>query len=130
MIDTESPGFYDVLEEALADRIRQGGTIQLELTVMEAWALIGQVQLALRHPENNGDAAGIAEPVARRLQAAIATEGVLAEVLELSWNRQCQKCGCTNETPCMDAYGETCHWAGPSLCSRCAEPLIVAPGGT
>lgn len=111
--------------------VAKGQQIELLLGPLEAYVLLGCIQLACRHPENNGQASEIGEHIGRRIQQALAPEpGPLAEVLELSWNKQCRACGCTNETPCIDATGEPCHWAGPSLCSRCAEPLIVTPGGT
>jgi len=34
----------------------------------------------------------------------------------------CLICGCTNNTPCTNAIGETCTWVLPNLCSACFDP--------
>jgi hypothetical protein len=33
--------------------------------------------------------------------------------------RQCRKCGCTENNACVTAHGN-CHWVSPDLCSECA----------
>lgn len=33
----------------------------------------------------------------------------------------CKACGCTESAACESESGEPCSWAGPSLCSACAE---------
>jgi ParB family chromosome partitioning protein len=43
---------------------------------------------------------------------------------ELNGIRRCRKCGCTEGTPCINKYGETCHWVGIDLCSACADGEI------
>jgi len=35
--------------------------------------------------------------------------------------RKCRVCGCTDVMPCIDDLGQACAWAGPDLCSACAE---------
>jgi len=61
----------------------------LDLTAFEVWVLLGQVQLALRHPANRGAAAEIARHVAHRLQAAVAPSGALAGLARMGWMEEC-----------------------------------------
>ena len=54
--------------------------------------------------------------------------------LRFFWNASsgglaCKICGCSEYDPCDDGpggEGETCSWAGPNLCSKCA----LMPGDT
>lgn len=34
--------------------------------------------------------------------------------------RTCRVCGCTDTTPCV-TDGQACAWAGPELCTTCAD---------
>ena len=68
---------------ALAARI---DTIRLSLTPLEAWALLGQIQLASRHPDNTGPTWRMTESIARRLAAIIAPSGALKIVAERGWD--------------------------------------------
>ena len=61
----------------------------LELTKLQAWSLLCQVQLALRHPKNIGPTSAIARGIAEALQAKIATLPAMAEVARLGWNTKC-----------------------------------------
>jgi hypothetical protein len=120
----------EAVTHELQQLIDAGQPIQLMLGPVEAYALLGSIQLACRHPQVPEHTAAIAEQIGRSIQDALAPNpGPFAELLELSWNKQCQHCGCTNETPCIDSTGEPCHWVGPSLCSGCqpAAPLIIVP---
>ena len=58
------------------------------LTPLEAWALLGHVQLACRHPGNNGVTREIAVRIARQFQHMIASMGALAIVAERGWDRK------------------------------------------
>ncbi len=58
----------------------------LQLGAWEAWALLGQLQLACRHPRNNGPTRQIAERFARQIQAAVATTPALKVIAERGWN--------------------------------------------
>jgi hypothetical protein len=60
--------------------------INLLLSKLQAWALFGQLQLALRHPENKGATADIARHFAEQIQKQIATTPVLAEVAKRGWD--------------------------------------------
>jgi len=33
---------------------------------------------------------------------------------------RCTTCGCTDETPCIDAEGLPCAWANETTCTECA----------
>jgi hypothetical protein len=66
--------------------LNQIPAITLQLGAVEAWALLGQIQLACRHPMNLGPTRQIAEQIARQLQAAVATTPALAAVAEMGWN--------------------------------------------
>jgi hypothetical protein len=38
-------------------------------------------------------------------------------------NRQCSKCGCTDENACVDPKThQACAWVSDTLCSACASP--------
>ncbi len=39
---------------------------------------------------------------------------------------RCRICGCTEDNACVDPCGQTCYWAGPGLCSFCAEMAVQA----
>lgn len=52
-----------------------------------AWALLAQLQLALRHPNNTGQVAELAEAFARSLQERLGLTGALAAVAEQGWDR-------------------------------------------
>jgi hypothetical protein len=61
--------------------------VTLALSAMEAWCLLSQLQLALRHPANTGPTAALARQVAERLQAATCRPGsALHEVAEAAWH--------------------------------------------
>lgn len=52
--------------DALAKLLKGEPNLKITLTPLEVCCLISHVQLALRHPENNGEPARIAEGVIRR----------------------------------------------------------------
>lgn len=62
--------------------------VPVDLTPLEAWVVLGNLQLALRHPENNQMTAEIARNVAKRLQTLVASEGALAEVARMGWHAE------------------------------------------
>lgn len=68
---------------ALAKRAER---ISLEIRSLDAWILLSQLQLALRHPENNGPSADKARQIARRLQSLVAPTGALKIVAERGWD--------------------------------------------
>ena len=61
--------------------------VNITLTKFQAWVLMAQLQLALRHPDNVGPSAEIAQSLALRLQTAVTSGSeVLHEVAERGWN--------------------------------------------
>jgi hypothetical protein len=73
------------VEAALAELQVREAPVLIELQPIEAWVLLGQLQLALRHPENTGPSAKITRVLARHIQARVAGSGVLAAVAEAGW---------------------------------------------
>ena len=72
--------------EALKDK---GADIVLHLTPVQAFMLIGQIQLALRHPSNRGISAAIAEDLAHMLERILSEHGpALAELIARGWNAE------------------------------------------
>ncbi len=107
--------------------------IVLKLTSLQAWVLMVQLQLALRHPLNHGATSKSAQELARLLQRTVAPAGALAEAAEKGWRPEedyvpppisrCRVCGCTDDDcrQCMAKTGQPCHWVEPDLCSACAD---------
>jgi len=59
------------------------GPITLRLTATQAWAVLSNLQLAFRCPDNTGPARRVAERVAEDIRAAVAPPGsALAELAE------------------------------------------------
>lgn len=58
----------------------------LYLTPVEAWFLLSQLQLACRHPKNNGGSGRYAKNLAHTLQLEIAKTPALATVASRGWN--------------------------------------------
>lgn len=75
-------GFGKVRHDLAKLRTR---TIVLRFNGLEAWLLLVNLQLALKHPENNGESAGMTEAIARRIQAVIADTPELKELAEMGW---------------------------------------------
>lgn len=71
--------------EALTARTHH---LYLRLTPLEAWALLGQIQLAMRHPKNVGPTRRMVESIARRIQFVVAPEGALAIIARRGWDRR------------------------------------------
>lgn len=62
--------------------------ITLLLSKLQAWALLSQLQLALRHPENKGATADIGRHFAEVIQKQVAVTPALAEVAKRGWDPQ------------------------------------------
>ncbi len=58
----------------------------LSLSFPEAFCLLGQVQLALRHPGNRGLAADLATRIARQIQEQISVSPAISVVAEAGWH--------------------------------------------
>jgi hypothetical protein len=75
------------VKEALTELATQP-TLLLPLGPLEAWIVLTQLQLALRHPRNTGPVALVAEGIALRLQEYVAPPGTFrAEMAARGWER-------------------------------------------
>lgn len=62
--------------------------IELLLSKLQAWALLSQLQLALRHPENKGTTADVGRHFAKEIERQVAKTPALAEVARRGWNEK------------------------------------------
>lgn len=70
----------------LQSLIDQGEEISMRLTTVQAWSLLGAVQLAARHPETaESSCIAIAAAIGRVLQDRVATSPAMAEVARRGW---------------------------------------------
>ncbi len=70
----------------LAAEMRALPDLTLELDGCAAFAVLSQLQLAFRHPDNHGSARRLAEGVAREIEAALAAAGPeAARVCAAGW---------------------------------------------
>ncbi len=61
----------------------------LDLTVPDAVILVGQIQLALRHPANTGPSAMRVRDIALHLQTALGrVDPVLEQLCKLGWDKR------------------------------------------
>ncbi len=60
--------------------------VLIELSAVNAWQLMSQLQLALRHPLNKGPAAKFSLNLAKQLQGQLAITETLKEVAEMGWH--------------------------------------------
>ena len=63
-------------------------TAPLEITDAEALAVIGQILLALRHPENKGPSAALAKQWAKKLASSLLERIQIPPELVREWERQ------------------------------------------
>jgi hypothetical protein len=115
--------------ELIAEKLTAAPLIGIELDAFQAFALVGQIQLALRHPENTGVVADLARRIADELSStliAIVPE-IAPLIIAAGWitEGKCRVCGCTNDAPCPTG----CAWVEEGLCSRCSSSVILAPSG-
>ena len=61
--------------------------LQLTLTPSEAFCVLAQLQLALRHPNNQDGASDVAHGVARRIQAHLKGR-TLGAIAEMGWHSE------------------------------------------
>jgi hypothetical protein len=85
MNDEELEAQFIAEFKALAERT---DLIHIALTPIQIWTLIGQVQLAIRHPENTGPSRQTAEHIVRQLAAIVAPSGTLAALVEQGWGQR------------------------------------------
>jgi hypothetical protein len=81
--DAELEAQFQAEFDALYARMER---FHLDLSPLDAWVLLSQIQLALRHPGNQGESARIARGIAKRLQCIVAPHGALAIIAERGWD--------------------------------------------
>jgi len=65
---------------------RSSSCLELELTALEAMTLLGQMQLALRHPANRGASADLVRKIAQVIEQFLAKLGpATAEICRRGW---------------------------------------------
>lgn len=73
-------------EETLIDRIQgeltgaEGWNIQFQLDLLSASCIVGNLQLAISHPENTGPAAEVARKLIADIRRGLGERGFLAHV--------------------------------------------------
>lgn len=61
--------------------------IQLEIDAVQALTIVSQIQLALRHPENQNDSSAIARSLAQQVGGLLSQfDPELAKLIEAGWN--------------------------------------------
>jgi hypothetical protein len=70
------------------NELKKGQTITLQLKPLQAWALLGNLQLALAHERNQGTTARIGYRIAKQLERAVAATPALREVARRGWQRR------------------------------------------
>jgi hypothetical protein len=83
-----NPLGFDDAGTALLAALAARPPIHLELDPLNAWVLLGMLQLALAHPANTGASARIARDIALTIEDALAPDGVLRELAEQGWRRE------------------------------------------
>jgi hypothetical protein len=66
-------------QQEIAALSTAGSRVAFQLSPAEAWAVLGQLQLALRHPSNAGNAAQIARDVINKIAAELCAPGSASE---------------------------------------------------
>jgi hypothetical protein len=57
----------------------------LELDSVQAWTLFSNLQLALKHPENQGPSSQIVMEIALDIQSKVATTPAMKKIAEMGW---------------------------------------------
>ena len=70
------------------DELRRCDSITLQLRPLQAWALLGNLQLALAHERNKGATARVGRLIAKRLERMVANTPALKEVARRGWKEQ------------------------------------------
>jgi hypothetical protein len=76
------------LLKAAAIELRELDTrepVTIRLRPLQAWALLGNLQLALAHERNTGATARIGRQIARLLEREVATTPALEEIARRGW---------------------------------------------
>jgi len=60
--------------------------VMIPMSKLEAWIVMGNLQLSLHHPKNLGATSILAESVARRIQKLLAVTPALQHLAEMGWD--------------------------------------------
>ncbi|OGF05230.1 MAG: hypothetical protein A2W00_04595 [Candidatus Eisenbacteria bacterium RBG_16_71_46] len=122
---------HDAVMRALQE-MEDAPPFHIAIDPLMLFFVVGQCQLALRHPENTGPSAAAAREFINQVRDTLFTDPVLLEILRqgddpeydvttdesaspMMPERRCRVCGCTDEAGCRPA----CYWVAPDLCSAC-----------
>ncbi len=86
--DWSAQDFHSGLQELRALMDDQTCSVHLNITRWQAYCLIAQVQLALRHPGNTGASRPVVEQIARELEQLFSDSPTLAGLLKRGWRKE------------------------------------------
>ena len=86
--DLTTPEFQSGLRELRAVMQDQTSSIHLDLTRWQAYCLIAQLQLALRHPGNTGMSRPVVEQIAHDLESVFSDSPILSRLLRMGWRER------------------------------------------
>ena len=73
--------------EQIGQLLNDAPPIEMAILPCRAFVLVAHLQLALRHPGNDGESAEIARDIARRLQSKLAEiHPLIGQALETGWH--------------------------------------------
>lgn len=81
----------EILKQALADlkaKEKSGWMLKMELTHADAWILLAQLQLALRHEKNVGPSADRMRAIALWIESQVATTDALQTLAQWGWQSE------------------------------------------
>jgi hypothetical protein len=70
------------------EELKRSDSITLQLRPLQAWALLGNLQLALASERNKGVTARIGRSIAKQLERVVANTPALKEVARRGWKGQ------------------------------------------
>jgi hypothetical protein len=88
------PGFEAAVEKELRALRDDPQRVELNIDKVHAFMLIGQLQFALRHPQNNGPTATMARGLAGAIEKALELEpgSALHRLTEEGWEKAAGSC--------------------------------------
>ena len=86
--DWSAQDFQSGLQELRALMDDPERSVHLNMTRWQAYCLVAQVQLALRHPENTGASRPVVEGIARELEQLFSDRPLMADLLKRGWRKE------------------------------------------
>lgn len=80
----DAPDFEAFARDFVA--LQDAPRVLFDLAAIQAWALMAQLQLACRRPENQGYTRQVAEDIAKEIGIRLATTPALKEVVQRGWD--------------------------------------------